>query len=162
MVFDSVKNARAYYGLGKGIEEALKILEGSMKGAFVPGKCSVDGDRLYTVSAAYTTNDHTGIALEAHRRYIDVMMVLQGEEQFYFKPVEKLQRITQPYDGEKDALLAAIDQDCAKVRFPAGYFTVFFPQDAHCANQTYAAPTDVKKVIVKVRADLWIGSQDEE
>ena len=153
MIFDSIHNAKLYYVLGKNIEKALKILEICSGKAFSPGKHIIDGDNIYTVSLAYTTNDNMGIELEAHRKYIDVMMVLEGEEQFYYKPVGRLQKITWPYDEEKDVLFAAVDEDCAKVRFPAGYFAVFFPQDAHCANQTYITPSNVKKVIVKVRVE---------
>ena len=58
-----------------------------------------------------------------------------------------------PYDAEKECALAEIDADAAQVRFSAGHFLIFFPQDGHLAAQLWDKPCKVRKFIAKVAVD---------
>lgn len=150
MVFDSIDNASRYYGLGRGIEKALRYFEGYDAASHTNERVYLDGDDIFVNRPSYTTAPREDALMEAHRDYIDVMFVVSGEERFYTKPLERLE-ITSAYDPSVDACLGKIDADAATFRFPAGYFCVFFPEDAHCAGQLWETPSEVKKLIAKVR-----------
>lgn len=151
MVFDSIDNASRYYGLGKGIERALRYFAAYDAAAHTNERVVLDGEELFINRPSYTTAPHDDAVLEAHRDYVDVMFVAAGEERFYTKPVARMEKVTTPYDPAIEALLGAIDADAASFRFPAGYFCIFFPEDAHCAGQLWDKPSEVKKLIAKVR-----------
>jgi len=151
MVFDSLEHADRYFGLGKGIEAALRYFAGYDAAAHETGRIHLDGDDLFVNRLTYTTAPNPAALMEAHREYVDVMLVLAGEERFYTKPLALLERVTSGYDPSTDACLGPIDADAATFRFPAGYFCLFFPEDAHCAGQLWSEPTEVKKLIAKVK-----------
>ena len=151
MVFDSIENAKYYYGLGKGIETALKYFESFDPADYVNERVYLDGENVFVNRPIYETAPNPAPLFEAHREYIDVMFVVEGEEKFYVKPVERLAHITQQYDPKGDALLARLEDDAAAFRFPKGYFCIFMPQDAHCPAQMWDKPVQVKKMIAKVK-----------
>lgn len=154
MVFDRLENAKQYYGLGAGIETVLRYFEQfSDDGKDLPEKVSLDGEKVFLIGLNYIGGEEDGSELEAHREYVDVMYVVEGEEKFYHKPFVDVERITTAYDAEDDCTMAAIDPDSAAVHFPAGHIAIFFPQDAHLAAQFWQAPCRVRKWIAKVRLD---------
>ena len=136
MIFDTIENAKTYKGLNERID---RVLEEVVK--YTPEN--------YTT--AYETKPAAGSLAEAHRQYIDVMYMVEGEELIYVKPTDKLQNITKEYDPSIEALLADLDADATPVRLQAGSFVVLFPQDSHCPGRCVDAPMNVKKIIGKVR-----------
>lgn len=154
MVFDKLENAHMYYGLGKGVEEVLRFYEAFLDNRQqLPKEHALQGDRIYLIGMNYKSGTHECDELEAHTRYVDLMYVVEGEEKFYYKPFANVEKITAAYDEEDDCTMAAIDKDVASVRFPAGHFAIFFPQDAHCAAQLWDEPCNVRKFIAKIRLD---------
>lgn len=151
MVFDKIENARIYYGLGRGIETVLKYYE-SYKNSdeLLPECIKLDGDRIFLLGNNYETTPMDDTQLEAHRLYVDVMFMIEGEERFYYKPISDAKKITMEYEESQEACLAALDGDEAQVHFKAGCFAIFFPQDGHCAGRLWDKPSKVKKFIAKV------------
>lgn len=153
MVFDRLENASCYYGMGKGIKTVLEFFA-----AYDPEKhetcpIEIDGDKIVIRRGEYATAPSEKPLFEAHRQYIDVMFVAQGEEAFYYKPLKELSIITKEYDPSIEACLGEIDNDAAFVRFTEGHFAIFMPQDAHCAGQIWKETSKVKKLIAKVHID---------
>jgi YhcH/YjgK/YiaL family protein len=149
MVYDSIKNAGAYFGLGSGIKAALEYFISYDVSARDTTPASLQGG-IKILRPDYETAPGGEPKLEAHRKFIDVMYVVEGEEAFYYKPACMVTKILREYDPEIEACLAAIDGDEAKFKFTRGYFAVFFPEDAHCAGQLWDRPSRVKKLIAKV------------
>lgn len=153
MVFDRLENAKNYYGLGKGIETVLKFFENYDANNHDNSPIEIDGERIVIRRGTYTTSPSDNPQVEAHREYIDVMFVAEGEEAFYYKPLKEVETITKEYDPSIEACLGKIDSDAAFVRFPKGHFAIFMPQDAHCAGQIWKEPSNVKKLIAKVHVN---------
>ena len=151
MILDSLANASLYRGINEGVDRLLA--EACKYGAdnYPNGKVELDGDELYMIFAEYDTKDADGALAEAHRKYIDVMVMVDGEETIYVKNTDRLSCVTMEYDGEKDALLARTDKDTTAVDLRSGSFVVLFPQDAHTPACHAATPSHVKKIIGKVR-----------
>ncbi len=153
MVFDRLENAASYYGLGRGIEMILKFFAEYDVSQHNNNLIEIEGDKIFIRRGTYTTGPNADPLFEAHRDYIDVMLVAEGEEAFYYKPLAGVSNITKEYDPAIEACLGKIDNDAAKVRFPAGHFAIFMPQDAHCAGQIWDQSSNVKKLIAKVHVD---------
>ena len=100
---------------------------------------------------AGTTKPLEGALLEAHRQYLDVMYMVEGEETIYVKTTAELANITKEYDPSIEALLATLDSDATPVRLTKGHFIVLFPQDAHAPACDTEKTNAVKKIIGKVR-----------
>ena len=89
--------------------------------------------------------------MEAHRKYVDVMCMIEGEETIYVQPTALLHHITQAYDENQDALLAEMEEGCCEIRLHPGEFVILFPEDAHAPGCRINGPSHVKKIIGKVR-----------
>ncbi len=150
MILDTIANANVYAGLNARIDAALTAMRGYTPEHYPEGRLDLDGGNLFLLFNRYDTHSAQGALCEAHRKYIDVMYMVDGEETIYVKPTAQLSCITQAYSADADALLAQTDPDATPVRLAAGSFIVLFPQDAH----TPACDTDhshsVKKIIAKV------------
>ena len=154
MVIDRLDHAAQYYALGKGLETALRWFAAyADDGRDLPVKTVLDGERIFINGVNYTSEAKPQGQLEAHKKYIDVMYVAEGEEKFFYKPIAEVKHVTMPYDAEKECQLAEIDADAAQVRFSAGHFLIFFPQDGHLAAQLWDKPCKVRKFIAKVAVD---------
>ncbi len=154
MVIDGIGHAAQYAALGKGIETALRFFAAyADDGADLPARTELDGARIFVNGVNYTTVQKPQGQLEAHKKYIDVMYVVEGEERFFYKPFSGVTRVTMPYDTDRECALAEIDADAAQVRFSAGQFLIFFPQDGHLAAQLWDKPCKVRKFIAKVAVD---------
>ena len=151
MIFDTIENAKTYKGLNARIDLVLEEVVKFTPENYTTGRVDLDGDNVYLNVSAYETKPAVGSLAEAHRQYIDVMYMVEGEELIYVKPTDKLQNITKEYDPSIEALLADLDGDATPIRLQAGSFVVLFPQDSHCPGRCVDGSVNVKKIIGKVR-----------
>ena len=151
MIFDSLANAAQYKGLCAGIDRVLAEAVAYTAENFPKERRVLDGDALYMNFASYETHAAATASFEAHRKYADVMVMIEGEETIYVKNTAALSHITKEYDEAGDYLLADLDADSTPVRLAAGSFVVLFTQDAHAPGCEAEGKANVKKIIGKVR-----------
>ena len=147
MIYDNLAFFPRYTGLSKNLSAALSYLARQDFSSIDPGRIDLEGDELFALVQEYTTRPFEQGTWEAHRRYIDVQYVFRGRERIYVARLENMQ--VGAYVAEKDFLPmtgAGIPLD-----LPAGYFVVFYPEDAHMPGLQISAPEHVKKVVVKIR-----------
>lgn len=151
MIFDVIENANQYSGIHAGIDKVLSTVTNYTAENFAKEVVKLDGDNLFMIFPEYETHTRSDSITEAHRKYIDVMYMVEGEETIYVKPTSQLKNITMPYDAEQDALLADTDDDAMPILLKAGSFVVLFPQDAHAPScDVTSTHSKVKKIIGKV------------
>lgn len=151
MIFDSLANAKQYKGLCDGIDRVLEEAKKYNAENFPSEKLCLDGDDIFLLFGNYETHNVSEAVIEAHKKYIDVMCMIEGEEIIYVKQTDSIKNITKEYDAEIDALLGDLDDDCTAIRLTTGSFVALFPQDAHSPACVVKEPTNVKKIIGKVR-----------
>lgn len=154
MILDCMENGAAYACAVSGLEEMLAELKAYAESGAEGGK-KIHGDRMFINDCRYETQPFGADALfEAHRKYLDVMYMVDGEEIIYVKPTDRLSNVTKEYDPAIEALLAAPDADATAVRLQAGQFVVLFPQDAHCPARCAGESKKVHKLIGKLAVDF--------
>ena len=153
MIFDTIENAKTYKGLNARIDRALEEAAKYTPENYTVGRIEIEGENLFLNLSSYVTHPKSEALAEAHRQYIDVMYMVEGEEIIYVKPTDKLQNVTKEYDPAVEALLGDLDEDATPIHLQAGSFVVLFPQDAHSPACCVDAPAAVKKIIGKVRID---------
>lgn len=151
MIFDTLENAHKYRGLNPDVDAALQAAAAYTAENFPTESVTVNENAILSC-ADYQTHPFCEAKAEAHRKYIDVMIMVDGEETIYVKPVEELSRITMEYDDSMDALLACADSDATAVHMKPGCFCILFPQDAHMPGCIAAGKSmSIKKFIGKIR-----------
>ena len=149
MILDRIENAGRYFQGGR-IEQALRLLQDYTLQDFVGNRRTIDGENLYFNHSTYKTEPTGNGLLEAHRKYADIMLILEGCEAIYHKSVHQLQNVTMEYNAADDTMLAQLDEDPSKLILKPGYFVIFYPEDAHCPCCDAFQSETVKKVIAKV------------
>ena len=86
--------------------------------------------------------------LEAHQNYIDVQLLLDGEEHVGYATL-KSQNAIKAYNHEQD--FALFKNSYSTNLLSKGMFAVFFPDDLHLPGLKVGESELVKKVIVKVK-----------
>ena len=67
-------------------------------------------------------------------------------------PLSTLAETTQPYREDNDIAFFGTPARVVPVHLLAGDFVIFFPQDGHAPGVASAGPTEVRKVVIKIRA----------
>jgi biofilm protein TabA len=117
-------------------------------------KYEIQGDDIYAIVSSYNTKQPH--KFEAHREYVDIQCLLEGQEIIESTPLNGL-AVDTPYDQEKDVAFY-VKADSKKIisHLIPGMFIAFFPHDAHMPGVFVDdSPSFVKKVVVKIKAELF-------
>lgn len=147
MIIDSLDNASAYANAHPRFKAAFQFLLDTPLATAECGRYDIDGDNIYAMIQEPTLKPKTEAKLEAHRKYIDIQLVISGEETMGWSPVQSCGNDL----GFNEAKDCGFFGDVPMAWFPVrpGSFAVFFPHDAHapCIGMGTA-----RKVVVKILA----------
>ncbi|PWI32434.1 DUF386 domain-containing protein [Vibrio albus] len=138
-----------YTKLRKCIEEAVVIAKNNPE-----GKYALTDDRIFVMINATTTEPTEERAAEIHKKYIDIQIVLEGEERFgysnqlddSFKSLEKL---------ENDVLFIENVTHENYIDLYVGDFVVFYPEQIHRPQCAVNKPMPIKKAVIKIPHDIF-------
>lgn len=139
------KELGRYQSIIPGLEEAMNLVANleSMESATYPlsngGKIMVQQG---TTKAAETQQ------IEAHRNYLDIQYIVEGQEVVGWAPVETLTPAGE-YNSVKDK--AMYTGHCDYMTIAAGHCYVVYPEDGHMPGAHLDAPNDFKKIVVKLK-----------
>ncbi|MGD0572211.1 MAG: YhcH/YjgK/YiaL family protein [Sedimentisphaerales bacterium] len=150
MILDRIDNTHLYVGPHAGFARAFEILTDKTLSQKQDGKYTVDGEKIYYTLQRYTTKPLNEGNLEAHRKYIDIQFLLEGVEILGYAPLKGL-TTAEVYNPQKDIAFFNTPKEITKVILEPGLFCILFPDDAHLPCRQLAGPTDVRKVVIKIR-----------
>ncbi len=148
MILDQLKNAHLYFALGKNFETGFQYLLNTNFENAEPGKYEIDGENVYAIIQEYNSKPLTAGKWEAHKKYADIQMIIDGKEKMGFSNSQKM-IVTQEYHEEKDIMFLKGEGNFIQVE--AGSFALFFPTDIHMPGIAVNLSTPIKKVVIKVK-----------
>ena len=110
------------------------------------GQQSLVGRDLFAIISEGTGTTEKGAKLEAHRKYIDIQFVVTGSDHMGWKSLAFCAEPSESYSEERD-IAFFLDKTGNWFDVPAGYFTIFYPDDAHAPMATEET---VRKVVLKI------------
>lgn len=147
MIYCSIKDFNKYSTVVS--DELINKITEITPESFKPGRIVIKGDEQFLNLFSYETKSRNDAVLEAHKKYIDVMYVVEGEENVYVKNAKDAS-ITKEYDEKDDYLLLSLDEDASTVRLYPGMLLLLFPEDAHAPGCNTDTVKSVKKIVGKV------------
>lgn len=144
MIIDKMENAKLYAGLPgflMAISELRKLGENPKIGRydFEDGYFIVqEGDSIPMKEGEY----------EAHRKYIDVHLLLEGMEEFCWQDIYHL-KLAREYLQEGDYAMYS-GEDLQRNTVYPGMFWIAFPDDAHKPGRHSQEAYHYKKVVIKL------------
>lgn len=112
-------------------------------------KIIVNDDFYYTVQE-YETKLVEQCKFESHRKYIDIQIIVNGEELMQIADISRLY-IQEEYDGEKDVMFWKTPDQVMSVTLKQGDYIVLYPENAHRGAIKCGKETKVLKIVGKVR-----------
>ncbi|MBQ8210523.1 MAG: YhcH/YjgK/YiaL family protein [Clostridia bacterium] len=99
----------------------------------------------------YETKHRKDCCFEAHKKYIDIQIILDGSEIISTQDVNVMHKYDciQPF-GDGDTELYAINNECVDNVLNAGDFIILCPEDAHMPCVCVGGKKTVRKAVVKV------------
>lgn len=149
MILTDLAHLDRYLGLSDALDAGIRWLKTTDLAALPVGRHEIDSDRVFCNCQSYEAK--TGEAVyEAHRRYIDIQLIVSGTERMGYAPVDAL-NVTKAYDEAADCVLGTASGSMFEA--PVGTAAIFFPEDAHAPGRAADAVDQVKKCVVKVKID---------
>ena len=145
MILDKLSQAKAYRGIHPRLDDALDRINEGFLSTVGPQTQQLEGEALYVTRFTYDTLPIEETFFEAHKRYLDIHLMMEGEERVDIASPEGLTLFEQKgdfyaYRGEAEQSLV----------LRPGSFLVVFPEDAHRIKIQVEGPQTVSKVVFKV------------
>jgi len=150
MILDKVENAVLYQNLHPGIKMAFDFIKKTDFSSFLPGKYELEGDKIFVLVNEYETKKASETYPEAHRKYIDIQLMVSGFERFGYAAFSG-QKVQSEYNEKKDIAFFISKVDFFELN--PGMFAIFFNNELHQPGILIDEPKTVKKVVVKVLAN---------
>lgn len=113
MIYDTLEHAGQYRKLSGNLAKALDYLTGTELETVEAGRVEIDGERVFALFQSYETKPENDRP-EAHRKYIDIQYLIEGEELIGVAPLASMERVAEAaperdiwfYEGETAKLPA--------------------------------------------------------
>lgn len=151
MIYDKFDHLDLYCPSDSTLYKALQFAA-EFDRAQTDGRYPLDGEIIYALVSSYDTSPREQRRFEAHKKYLDVQVLLEGEECIDVSLDANLP-ILQEYNETKDIFFVQPPVEYASLVMKPRYFAVFYPQDIHRPNCQLHGQSSVRKIVVKVRVE---------
>lgn len=103
----------------------------------------------FALEQAYLTKPRVQGFFESHRAYIDVQVIVSGEEYMEVADIAKL-ILGEDFTPAKDLIKYQMFGAASVLRVGAGEAAVFFPVDGHMPSLAIQSPAMLHKTVIKV------------
>lgn len=132
-----INNAIAYL-------KELKISEQDI------GKKQIVNENFYYTIQSYMTKPSNECKLESHRKYVDIQIIILGNEAMDIADISRL-HIQDVYDEERDIMFWKEPKRMARTTLREGDTIVLYPENAHRGAVSVADSEKVIKIVGKVK-----------
>lgn len=146
MIFSTVHADHRYDELHPLFPRVFEYIRDTDLMALAPGRHDIVGDDLFAIVEQVPGRTREAAQLEAHRRYIDIQLVLEGVDEMGWKSLADCHDPVSDHSEERDIRFFR-DEPASWIATPPGTFCIFFPEDAHAP---LVAPGNIRKVIFKI------------
>ena len=145
MIIANISDALRYRGIHPTLDRALELLSEDFLRSVGTETMYLDGDRLYATRNRYETVPLEDTFFEAHKRYLDIHVLMKGEERVDIADPAVLEQFE-----HRDDFCAYRGEGEQTVVLRHGNFLVTFPGDAHRIKIQTDGPCAVEKVVFKI------------
>ena len=131
------------------ITEALELIENLDKSTLTPGIHEVN-DEFYYNYLVYEAKEPTDTIYEAHKNYVDIQYIVEGQEHIDVS-FEEYMELDTPYDAEKDIMFFKNPKESFARILGPGEYVIVLPHELHKPGQKVGENGNVKKIVGKVR-----------
>lgn len=155
MIFGNLQNLdQDRKALAKPLITGLEYLKKTDFAKLPNGRYELDGDRLFAIVQEYQTSPRERCKAETHCKYIDIQYIFEGVEVIGYGLTDAGNEIAEDLSAKKDAIFYKSVRNERDLVVSTGCYAIFFPTDIHRPSCNFETEHHVKKIVVKVAADL--------
>lgn len=139
MILDKIENLHRYQ-FPKSFCDAISHSRHFQKGRF-----EINYPNSFGIYLEYETQNAENALWEAHRKYIDIHLILEGEEIVSVADICRA-KSTKPYEDDYELFTAEAEQ---RVILKKGDFLILFPNEVHRTTEKITTSVNVKKYVFK-------------
>lgn len=150
MIFDKMSNAAQHCQQFPDLKAISDFADRFYREGLADGSYELDGRRLFAMIQSFSSKQQTAESTyEAHRDYIDVQFVVQGQEKILYADLDTVELVREHYSEGKDI---AFYRGAAQQEFVLheGEFLLLEPQDAHMPGLSVHGDQPVRKIVFKI------------
>lgn len=149
MIYDTLDHIRQYEGIHPGVLQGLRFLAETDFSELPDQRVELSGDDVYAFLQSYETKPVNDTP-EAHRKYIDIQYLVEGEELVGVGPLEEM---TEEVEAHPERDIWLYHGPTENLTIGRGRFLVLWPGDAHAPCIARGKPQHCRKCVVKVRVN---------
>ncbi|EGO8359395.1 YhcH/YjgK/YiaL family protein [Escherichia coli] len=147
MIAGNIHNLQSW--LPQELRQAIEHIKEHVTDETAKGKHDIDGDRLFYLISEDMTEPFEQRRAEYHARYLDIQIVLKGQEGMTFS-TQAADAVETDWLADKDIAFLPEGREEKTVILNEGDFVVFYPGEVHKPLCAVGAPAQVRKAVVKL------------
>ncbi len=148
MIYATNDDALTYRGIHPNLDLALENITEEFLSRVGYDRVELKGSDVYATRFTYETVPEEESFFEAHKKYLDIHIMVDGSEGVEIAPPEGLVEFDRVQANDFYAYRGPAHH---KLALSPGNFLVVFPNDAHRIKMQLERPETVSKVVFKVR-----------
>lgn len=146
MILDSVTALQRYASLHPHISKAVDFLARPDLPALAPGKHAILDKQIFAIVMKVQGKQPEEAPLEVHDAFIDIQVLLNGNERMGWKPRSACSNPAASFNAEKDIQFFT-DKPDSYFDLQPGQMAIFLPGDAHAPM---IAASEIHKIVLKL------------
>lgn len=147
MIIGKLKDLHRYLGISKQIDEAINYVLNNDLLKLELGRYEISSDVIVNRQQYYGKTDPFA---ESHRNYIDLQIVLKGNEKMGYSDISNPNlKIMEEYDSSIDLAKYYVDDECYYLMSESS-FALIFPEDIHRPGMKVDEEL-IEKAVLKIR-----------
>ncbi len=149
MIYDRIENLDIYFNDCKLFNKIEGVIADFIKAPFDSGRIDIDGDNMWCNVAKYNIESKDEIKYESHRKYVDVQVMIDGEEIIGYSNINDC-TITENFKPDNDIAFMTSESG-VMMPLRKGYFMALYPEDAHAPCLKSGNSDFAHKLVFKVK-----------
>ncbi len=149
MLYGNIHHKESYAFLPEKLQACFRYFAEQDLASRDKGSYEIDGKKFFVNLVNYETTDREKRFWEAHREYLDVHVLLTGQERIDMAFIENMK--TGEFVPKDDFLPMEGPMQGSVDLLRQGDFLICWPEDAHRTAVCVKEPVTIKKAIFKVR-----------
>jgi len=151
MITNHISQLNYYKKLSENISTAIDFVLKTDFSILEKGKYEIKSDEIFAIVNEFQTFEIKECIAESHRKYIDLQIIIKGNEKFGFDTLTNQKAVI--HNEESDVYFYK-NKMPNFIELKENEFIFFFTFDIHQPEICIGEPSDVKKVVVKIKNDF--------
>ncbi|MBQ4331750.1 MAG: YhcH/YjgK/YiaL family protein [Spirochaetaceae bacterium] len=156
MIVTTFEDSKRYASISPKLERAFGWLNSHNLMELPQGRTDIEGDEIYINRSSFTSKPREEARWEIHHHYLDIQMVLAGQEQMDVTPASLTTNVDE-YNATTDyqQVDSKPGDSFQTILMVPGQMTIVFPEDAHrpAIHGDGRTAATIEKAVVKIRID---------